>query len=127
NGLVVGDLMGRWMIADGVLEMSRAYGSLEGLDAMSYFDRVQELGVEFQDSGNPVQSSMRVIDSAPAALRYNLVMAGELQRALRRALELPEVPFPDPLGMPLTESDDGKVMNFRVDCDKIGIELSVKY
>jgi hypothetical protein len=127
SGGPVWDLVMRWNIAEDVLRMAQVYAILEGLNAEDHLQHVQTVGGELKDSGNLVLMLKHKLLNADAALRYNLVKAGQLQRALRRALELPEVPFPDPLEMPLTETDDGKVMSFHSDHYEHGIELSVKY
>jgi hypothetical protein len=127
SGGPVGALAMKWQLANGVLKVSQIHKSLEALHGTSYQQRVQELCSEFTESSNPVLSAWRVLGSANASLRHNLVCAGQLQRALRRVLELPELPFPDPFGKPLTETDDGEVMSFHVDNGSNGIELKVKY
>ena len=115
SGCAPGSLAKKYWIAEGILEAEQIHSSLDELQGKDYHQRVREQCTVFEESNNPVLHRWKVLAGANESLRYNLVHAGQLQRALRRVLQLPELPFRDPLGEMLTESDDGKVMNFHVD------------
>jgi hypothetical protein len=127
SGETFGAMVMRGKVAGGIVTVAQAHASLEGLDPINRQQRVRTLAVEFADSNNPLLGNWGVVESTDEALRYNLLMAAELQWALRQALELPEVAFPDPLGEQLQVIDDGEMMHFHMYPDRNTVEWSIKH
>ena len=104
---------------------------MEGADDLSgsaYGKRIQDLSGEFHESKNPILRRRWMWSSAESSVRFNLILASQLHRALRRSLELPEVEFASAYGVELIETDDGEVMTFRVeDMGNSKVELTVRY
>ncbi len=123
----MGVLAWRWLFADAMVSMADFYGELEQLEGPAYQARMQEWSLMVNESRNPVLSTLYVLRSADASFRYNIVVAGQLQRALRSVLDLPAVALLDPLDAELVETDDGEMMHFHVEDDGGGIDLHLKH
>ncbi|MCA9002594.1 MAG: hypothetical protein KDB61_11770, partial [Planctomycetes bacterium] len=117
----------RWVIASGVLGITKELESLDVLEARQHKQRTLELSTKLSESSDPIMGDWKHLYSSEDALRYNLLMAAELQWALRQNLDLSEVPFPDPLGEPLNVIDDGERMTFDMFANQNIYELSIKH
>ena len=62
-------------------------------------------------SRDPILRAFSKAVNCEASYRYSIVRLGQLQHALRAALDLPPLPFHDPHGASLTVSDDGETLH----------------